>query len=282
MPVKPDGPLSARIAFCGEAPGLTEEMTGQGFTGMSGKVLWETAGRYSIVRSDCYVTNVIKERPPGDDLSKFIVFRQGTAKTTAAYDAYEKQLYAELEQLTACNVIVAVGAVALYALTRKVGITKWRGSILSGPNGRKIIPIIHPAAALREYSFMNMISLDMARVSVEAAYPDLRLPARSISLGPTFSETMQYLQKVKEARKTAVDIEVMRDEVSCISFSVNPSEGISIPFISHGADYFTLEQEVEIWRQIADILEDEEIVKIGQNLVFDSTFLYNRYHIITR
>jgi DNA polymerase-1 len=55
-----------------------------------------------------------------------------------------------------------------------------------------------------------------------------------------------------------------------------------IPFIVAGQDYFDPGQEVEIMRLIAAILQDEGIEKIGQNLAFDSTFMFTRYHIVVR
>jgi uracil-DNA glycosylase family 4 len=142
MQVKPDGPLSAKIAIVGEAPGVTEVMSGLGFSGMSGKLLWDILGRHGITRSDCYVTNVIKVRPPNDDLATFIKIDKGRAKTTDAYEMAEQQLYDELAALTECNVIVAVGGVALWALCKKVAVSKRRGSILQGPLGRKVISIL--------------------------------------------------------------------------------------------------------------------------------------------
>lgn len=281
MQVKPDGPLSAKIAIVGEAPGVTEVMSGLGFSGMSGKLLWDILGRHGITRSDCYVTNVIKVRPPNDDLTTFIKIDKGHAKTTDAYELAEQALYAELATLSECNVIVAVGGVALWALCKKTAVSKRRGSILQGPLGKKVIPIIHPAAALREYMYTHMISLDAARIRQESFYPDIRLPARNIIIRPSFDDAINFLQKVKASPECSFDIETMRDEVSCISFSVSPSEGISIPFVSGGSDYFTLDQEIEIWKRIAYILADPGIIKKGQNLVFDTTFLFILYGIIT-
>ncbi len=284
MRVNPDGSLSAKIAIVGEAPGVTEVMSGLGFSGMSGKLLWDILGRHGITRSDCYVTNVIKERPTNDDLSLFISVQGGEArvKTTAAYEVYEKELHEELSKLSNCNLIIAVGNIALWALCKKLAVTKRRGSIMKGVLGKKVIPIIHPASALREYMYTHMISLDAARIRQEMQFPDIRLPARSIVLRPSFFDSMAFLKRVEASRECSFDIETMRDEVSCISFSITPQDGISIPFVSGGSDYFTLEQEIEIWLQIERILSNPLILKKGQNLVFDSTFLFICYGIVTR
>ncbi len=80
----------------------------------------------------------------------------------------------------------------------------------------------------------------------------------------------------------AFDIEVSNDEVSCISFSTQADEAISIPFTKGYAEYFRLDQEASLWKQIADILEDENVLKLGQNVIFDSTFLHRKFGIRTR
>src|SRR5690606_8827381 len=88
--------------------------------------------------------------------------------------------------------------------------------------------------------------------------------------------------KQVEVETRGNDIEVMNEEISCISFSISPTEGISIPFVLSGTDYFTPDQELEIWKEIASILEDPNIKKIGHNYIFDMSFIYRKYGIITR
>jgi len=197
---------------------------------------------------------------------------------------YEAALYEELQNIRS-NVFVAIGGVSLYALCRKQKVTKWRGSLMEGWAGKKklkVIPIIHPAAALQQYIFTHLISFDLKRVAEEMNFPDIRLPSRSMVIRPSFMDSMSFLSTCSQQDKVAFDIEVMNEEVSCISFSHSPFDAISIPFISKGYDYFTPEQEGEIWRAIAAILENKHITKLGQNLAFDTTFLFRRYGIRTR
>jgi uracil-DNA glycosylase family 4 len=276
----PDGPLDAKIAFIGEAPGSTEEKLGRGFTGSSGQLLFKLAASAGISRAECYCTNVIKERPKDNDATEFIVFKSGRALTTKLYDEYEADLYKELEGVKA-NVLVAVGGIAMYALTRLTMIMKRRGSILSY-NNRKVIPIVHPAAALRQYLLVHIIGMDLKRVAEESKFPDIRLPKRSIVIHPSYMDTMSFLNAVGMTKLIAADIEVMKEEVSCISFATSPFDVISIPFVAGGSDYFTPEQEASIWLRIAAILENEKIQKVFHNAAFDATFLFDRYGIITR
>lgn len=60
------GPCPALIMVIGEAPGTTEEKTGQPFMGRSGKTLDKWLERAGINREKVYITNVIKEKLPGN------------------------------------------------------------------------------------------------------------------------------------------------------------------------------------------------------------------------
>jgi len=58
--VPPCGPKDAKIVLVGEAPGETEERRGKPFCGASGNLLDQMLHRSSILRQECYITNVIK------------------------------------------------------------------------------------------------------------------------------------------------------------------------------------------------------------------------------
>jgi len=92
---------------------------------------------------------------------------------------------------------------------------------------------------------------------------------------------MGYLHSCSEAPVVGFDIEVVNEEISCISFARNPYDVISIPFYSSGRDYFTIDQEIAIWKEIARILENPNIVKVGHNVSFDATFIFIKYGIRT-
>ena len=272
---------SVKICLVGEAPGSEEVKQGRPFIGPSGSLLFRLLGNVGIGRHECYITNVVKEQPPGNDISHFIRFDRGRAITTPRYDEYEAAMREEIAAFSG-NVIVAVGGVALWALCRKIGIMKWRGSILQDYMGRKVIPIPHPASAMRQYINTHIIAIDLRRVEEESKYPDIRLPSRHISIEPSYLDVIEYLLSARKHRRVAVDIEVLGTEISCISFAVSASNVMSIPFIKGSSDYFTLEQEIQVWLHIAGLLEDENIEKVFQNGVFDYTFIFRRYGIRIR
>ncbi len=61
-----EGSSHARIMFVGEGPGAQEDREGKPFVGAAGKFLGELLSRISLSRSDVFITNVVKCRPPGN------------------------------------------------------------------------------------------------------------------------------------------------------------------------------------------------------------------------
>lgn len=279
--VGPEGPIDAPIALVGEAPGEMERKKGRPFIGPSGQELDRLLHSAGISRLNCYLTNVIKEQPPRNDITKFI-----DPKRRFISEAAQMYLTLLREELNACkaNVIVAVGGTALYALTGNIGITKWRGSILNGTlvPGRKIVPTIHPRALLGPsgvYLWKHLVTFDLKRALEESKFPEFRLPSMTLRTRPSFVDAMHFLNRIKMLHfETDVDIEVLREEISCICFTLG-QEVMSIPFVSENGNYFHPEEEVEIWRAIASILEDPAILKRGQNILFDASFLMQRHGI---
>uniref|UniRef100_A0A6M3KN76 Putative DNA polymerase n=1 Tax=viral metagenome TaxID=1070528 RepID=A0A6M3KN76_9ZZZZ len=297
--VSPYGSSQAKIMIVGEAPGKTEDTEGEPFVGPAGKLLTQLINIAGIPRTSTYMHNVVPIRPKGNDIKEFITISDKGVHATPDYYKYEKELY-ELIDKSKANVIVAVGGTAMYALTRRIGIMKWRGSILSFTyNGKmhKVIPIIHPSATLRDnkgkeqssmyasggstYIWQHLIIKDLKRVREESKSPELSLPARVLHIRPTYDEIINFLREIEKSGKdVGLDIEVMRRSISCISIGTDPFEVMSIPFID-GAhnDYLSPLQEVEVWDLLSYIFEDEKRIKIGHNIFFDADFIFQDYGI---
>jgi DNA polymerase I-like protein with 3'-5' exonuclease and polymerase domains/uracil-DNA glycosylase len=284
--VPPEGSLDSKIAFVGEAPAYNEVIQGRPFVGQSGQQFNDFLLHARILRKDVYITNlfkvqVSKRKKPreqffsGDDM----LFDSLKGFTEAGME-HVRELHEELKA-GRFNVVVPMGNPALYSLLERTGITKWRGSVLWADTiDKKCIPAIHPAATLRQYLFKQFIVADFKKARVQGEFPDLRLKDRKYLLEPSFLDVESFLTSIKE--KVAFDIEVLRGEVSCISFCSSPTFAIVIPFRLKGQPYFTLDQEAEVWSMIAKVLENEAVKKVGQNLTFDASFLYEKYGIVTK
>ena len=281
--VGPSGLREAKIAIIGEALGEDEVRLGRPFVGLAGQHLNYLLQIAGINRMELYVTNVIKERPPHNNVNVFIKHssKTGDVTVTENYLEYERYLYNELKDVKA-NVLVPVGNIALYSLTRKWHITKRRGSIYEGITdigNRKVIPTIHPAAALRKFDYNYSILADFKRIKAQSEFPEVILPNLTIITKPTFSEALAYIAVCAKSNVVAFDIEVSNGEVSCISFSYEENKGISIPFVWDGSSYYTDKEETDIWFQIGRLLEDPNVYKLTQNGTFDTTYLFDKYGI---
>lgn len=279
-----EGRLEAPLCLIGEAPGEEEELASRPFVGDAGKATNRLLHSAGLSRSDCRIENVFQFRPYKNDISPYIKFisKKGV-KTSPTYDASVVHLKERLEQ-TKAKVFVPLGNVALHALTGKWGITKWRGSILpcSLVPGRKVIPTIHPAAAGRQHIYSYFIAYDLLRIASQMQTSDIALMDRRLQLAPSFAELMNYIDLCATKDTIAMDIEVTNEEVSHVSLAIAPDDAICIPFYDNGKDYFTAEQEMQVWRALDKLLSNVKVIKAGHNLDFDATFLHEKYGICIR
>lgn len=280
------GPPDAKIMLIGESWGHNEALafarTGKHtpFCGQAGELLDKLLHAVGISRSSIYVTNVIREQPPNNDASCFIRFnRDGSPSYTPEYLAYERYLYDEIASIKP-NVLVPTGNIPLYALCRKTAITKRRGSILDATINNityKVIPTIHPAAALRQYIWTHFIAHDLKRIAQEMHTRTIELPIRRLRIRPSYMDVLEYMHSIRDV--VGFDIEVVNEEVACFALAKSPSDAMCVPLRSHGGDYFSPDQEAKIWLELARICQDPFILKIGQNIVFDATFIFRKLGI---
>lgn len=132
------GRASADLMFVGEGPGREEDLKGEPFVGRSGKLLDKLVGEeLGIERSQFYIANVVKCRPPNNRDPK-------PEEIAACWPWLEAQL-----RLIDPKVIVTLGNFATKTLLQTTeGITRLRGSVYAF-EGRLLVPTFHPSAALR-------------------------------------------------------------------------------------------------------------------------------------
>lgn len=276
------GPKDAKIALVGEAPGAEEDRQQKVFVGAAGQKLDELLHIAGLSRTSLYITNVVKERPANNNIELFISFGRTQPKCTQKYLDYVELLRQELLDLKP-NVVCALGNVALYALTGKISITDWRGSIVESTliPGLKVIPTIHPAAALRQYIFSHQIVADLTKVNRESSSPEIILPPTNFILRPSFDQALSWLDKCLNSSIVAVDIEVVSQEIECLGIATSPNDSCCIVLYDQ-SDVFTIEEEALIWSKVGKLLETPDVVKIFQNAVFDCFFFFERFGFKTR
>jgi len=289
--VPPSGDTNAKLAGCGEQPGYQEVRARppRPFIGPAGQGLDDCLAMVKIPRREIYLTNVIKDLDK--PLAAYInLDNRGKWTVSAEGLEYINELGKELKSLN-LNVIVAFGNIALLALCNRVGITKWRGSVLESTlvPGLKVVPTFHPATFIPpKFNFLNkpVICEDLMRAKYEAEFKEIRRTPRNVVTAPSFNhsiETLRHCYRVgRLGQIIGLDIEVIHGEVDCIGVSWSPTDSICIPFRGPHGDYFTVEEELQLMKGIAYILQDEDIQKVGANFIFDTQFLFHKYGIVPR
>ena len=157
-----EGPQDAQIVFIGEGPGFHEDQQGRPFVGAAGQFLDELLEGIGLTREDVYIGNVIKCRPPGnrDPLPEEI---------EACKPFLEKQIEAISPRM-----IVTLGRFSMERYFPGAKISQIHGQ------PRKIggiiyYPMYHPAAALHQPKWRQVIKDDMSRI------PQLLAQAESVA-----------------------------------------------------------------------------------------------------
>jgi len=278
-----EGSFDSSICLIGEAPGENEERLQRPFVGKAGQLLDGLLSRTGIIRADCRLDNVFQFRPYDNNLRPYIDLSKKVPFLSDKYKEHLATLKERLEKCTA-NVLVPLGNIPLYSLTGLKDITKRRGSILESTllPGRKVIPTIHPSAALRMYEYQHFIAHDLERIKKNMSFPEIRLLKRDLILSPLYVEALAYISSCHKYDLIAADIEVKWGELSHISLATDPESAICIPFVDGARPWFTPDQEADVMLALADLLEDESVAKIGHHMFFDSSFLFQKYGIRTR
>ena len=150
------GNANADLMFVGEAPGATEDETGFPFVGAAGKLLEELLGGIGLGRSDVFIANVLKCRPPGN--------RDPRPDEISACQSY---LHTQVN-LIQPRVIATLGNFSTKLLRGDpTGISRLHGRaepVQLGDRSVTLFPIHHPAAALYTPSIRQVLAADFARL----------------------------------------------------------------------------------------------------------------------
>lgn len=313
-----DGPIPAKIMLVGEAWGSEEERTLLPFMGGSGQELNRMLHDAGIMRSECYATNVVNARPPGNRIETWVT---GKRKDITPTMRQLRNLWAEpivhqgftrlLQEIHEVqpNVIVALGNTAMWALTGNTGITKWRGSQLNcaipreiyppgilapndAPWAGKLIPTLHPALILRMFDQRPLAVLDLKRAAKERATKEYtNVPKWNFHVKPTLAECLSVLGDL-ECRLDSgslewidFDIETAAGHIECVGLSWSLTDALIIPLMcrddQHG--YFaTPADEAAVVYALYRVLTHPKVKVRWQNGLYDAQYTYRHWHFVPR
>jgi uracil-DNA glycosylase family 4 len=146
-----EGPAGSALMFIGEGPGFHENEQGRPFVGAAGHFLEELLASINLTREQVYITNIVKCRPPGN--------RDPQHPEISACSKYLER------QIDAINpkVIVTLGRFSMARFMPEARISTVHGRART-INGRMIVPMYHPAAALHQPALRRVVEEDFARL----------------------------------------------------------------------------------------------------------------------
>lgn len=159
-----NGDPNAELMFIGEAPGANEDVQGLPFVGRAGQLLDELLGEIGLARSDVFVANVIKCRPPNN--------RDPMPDEIGCCEVYLRE---QIEGIRP-KLVVLLGLFATQYFLPNAKMGESRGQpFQAGP--WLILPVYHPAAALRNSNLMSTMRDDFALIPpllAQAERPEVR------------------------------------------------------------------------------------------------------------
>lgn len=146
-----EGSSEAEVMFIGEAPGFHEDKLSRPFVGQAGKLLDKLLAEIKWPRESVYITNIVKRRPPEnrDPLPEEI-------------EAYKPYLTRQIEIINP-KMIATLGRFAMAYFLPEAKISKDRGKPQK-INNYLIVPLYHPAAALRATAILKELENDFKKL----------------------------------------------------------------------------------------------------------------------
>lgn len=308
------GPSDAKIMLVQEYWGYDEERVRESIAGSAGLEFTKVLQNAGILRGECFVTALVHSRPPGNDPSEWVNFKNKTVPRAhsamlrgknvhptlrSGYDSLLKEI-----ELVKPNLIVTLGNLSLWALTGALGSLKWRGSQLylrpdgDRPGGNplevelpliKLIPV--PAPSLMQYQeeARVMMAHDLRRAARHRQYPGRydNEPDWRFLVRPTLESTMEtlgQLQAMVEREPTWIecDLETRAGHIACCGLSWSLSDAISIPFMCTESDdgYWNPQAEGKIVHALYRLLTHPNCLVRGQNFLYDAQYTHRYWHFI--
>lgn len=146
-----EGNPNTEVLFIGEAPGFHENEQRRPFVGQAGKLLDKLIALVGWKREDIYITNIVKRRPPEN--------RDPLPEEIGAYSPY---LFRQIE-IIAPKAIVPLGRFSMNYFLPNAKISRDQGKVFWW-NKIKVIPMFHPAAALRAGAVMKELEASFKKI----------------------------------------------------------------------------------------------------------------------
>jgi uracil-DNA glycosylase family 4 len=149
-----EGQISAKIMFIGEAPGRNEDEKGKPFVGAAGRILDNLLKKAGIERSQVFITNIVKCRPPNNRVPE-------EDELIACRPYLDRQI-----AIIKPKVICILGRTAYASILGGSSISANRGKIVERA-GQKYFSTFHPAAVIYNKSLRSTLEADLKKLAAE-------------------------------------------------------------------------------------------------------------------
>lgn len=262
------GDTSANIVFVGEAPGEEEDKQCAPFVGRAGRLLDNILSEVGLQREACYITNVVKCRPPGNR-------NPGIREIRACTSRY---LWGEL-QIVQPKVVVLLGQHAIKAYlnrTQRVSLKEHRGRDMSSDQEPwAVYCTYHPAAILYDDSRLPYLLEDIRKIKHKFL---------SAPVGRKIYEPEYHFYTSSESARDLINTDWLRERVSfdvetngTNPFARNAYVGyVNMSHMAHYGLVIPARNFPEMEDQFRFALNDPSIMLVNQALKFDLKWAWRK------
>jgi uracil-DNA glycosylase len=182
-----------------------------------------------------------------------------------------------------CNVVVALGDLALFVLTGEKSVTKWRGSRMHCEilgKSIKVIPTFAPSRILKVWDWRHIAMYDLQRVLTESHESTYRTREENFIIGPDFHfarANLLWLLTELDQKPMLIshDVETIARNISVSGIAWSETDAICIPFMTTqegrggNHNYWTVDEEAELVHLLNRILTHPNARVVGQNYLYD-------------
>lgn len=310
------GPHNAPIMVVGEAWGDTERAQGKPFVGASGVELERMLREAGIDPTHCFFTNLVNEKPNMNDMRYFLLpnergassmLNDGVRPSVRMLQGLQR-LDMQIEVVKP-RIIIATGNWPLWYLTGKAnvktnkgykiptGIDTWRGSQLflrSSPfrprAGVPVLPVYHPAAILRMYTWRQITVQDLRRAGDfisgrMSSWHDVNAGERWNLVAPKPADLETLIDGwIKQPEVPIIcDLETKLQRIHIVGLTRDGKTNVAVPFFHITPDGFrrvyTPLDFKRIYMALFKLFTAPGMKFVGQNWLYDIQYITKFFHI---
>ncbi len=267
----------ARLAVIAEGPSVEDSVTGVPLSSNSFNFLKGVLSKHNLPTTNLFLGYVSEKRSEGWSTQ---------SKDSEAVRNATARLREDLQKFKP-NCCLLIGDLALSVFGGEHTVFTDRGSLRMSPTmGYKFVSTYEPGAVMRNFTWSLAFASDVAKAVSESRIPGHHPVKRKLETWPTFDRLVKLMQAVIEEKpKIAFDLEGHPNQVgvTCYSIARSPEECFIVPLRNKdNTPFWSLEEEIEIWRLTQLILSDPDIPKIAQNGMYELFVFAWRHKILVR